>query len=220
MARKPLAQALLTRDSIIDVAEELFAAQGLSRTTLQDIASAAGVTRGAIYWHFKGKSELFDAMMERAFLRFEVALELRPSHPNQPPLETLRQHALHLLEYLAVDARLRRLLEIATQKIEYVDELLAVRERIVRARTRHIGDIERCLDLTASPQADKPVLAIGLHAIVDGLIQNWMLDPSAFDLIKVGQLTVDTFLRGLNGYPTPTDACGHMHVTNSPASPC
>lgn len=199
MARKPLAQALLTRDSLIDVAEELFAAQGLSRTTLQDIASAAGVTRGAFYWHFKDKSELFDAMMEHAFLRFEVVLDLRASDPDQPPLETLRQHALNLLEYPVVDAWLRRFLEITTHKIEYVDELLAVRERIVRVRARHIADIERCLDQIACPAVDKPALAIGLHAIVEGLIQNWILDSSAFDLVKVGKPVVDTYLHGMNG---------------------
>ena len=71
MVRKTKAQAEVTRNAILDAAERLFEVQGLSRTSLQDIASAAGVTRGAIYWHFRDKRELFDSLMERALLPFE-----------------------------------------------------------------------------------------------------------------------------------------------------
>ncbi len=49
MARRTKEEAAATRDSILDAAEQLFVEQGVSRTTLQHIASAAGVTRGAIY---------------------------------------------------------------------------------------------------------------------------------------------------------------------------
>jgi AcrR family transcriptional regulator len=49
MARKPAAQALITRESIIDAAATRFAAQSLSRTTPQDFATAPGVARRAIY---------------------------------------------------------------------------------------------------------------------------------------------------------------------------
>jgi TetR/AcrR family acrAB operon transcriptional repressor len=39
--------------------------------------------------------------------------------------------------------------------------------------------------------------ALGLHVLVDGLIQNWLLDPQAFDLVACGQQAIDTYLRGL-----------------------
>src|SRR3954470_16660398 len=66
MVRRTKEEALATRHSILDAAELLFEKRGVSRTSLQDIAEAAGVTRGAIYWHFQGKEDLFTAMMERA----------------------------------------------------------------------------------------------------------------------------------------------------------
>ena len=53
MARRTKAEAQATRNALIDAAERLFDSQGVSRTSLQDIAQAAGATRGAIYWHFK-----------------------------------------------------------------------------------------------------------------------------------------------------------------------
>ena len=39
--------------------------------------------------------------------------------------------------------------------------------------------------------------ALGLHSLLEGLLQNWMLDPGAFDLVKVGARVIDTYLAGL-----------------------
>ena len=44
--------------------------------------------------------------------------------------------------------------------------------------------------------------ALGLHVIMDGLIQNWLLDPEAFDLAKSGRDTMDVYLTGL-GFTLP-----------------
>ena len=58
MVRRTKDEALETRNRILDAAERVFGESGVSRTSLEDVASAAGVTRGAIYWHFKDKSDL------------------------------------------------------------------------------------------------------------------------------------------------------------------
>ncbi|RZI93264.1 MAG: TetR family transcriptional regulator, partial [Rubrivivax sp.] len=71
MVRRTKEDALATRDRLLDAAEHLFQAKGVSRTSLNDIATAAGTTRGAIYWHFKDKADLFNAMMERVTLPLE-----------------------------------------------------------------------------------------------------------------------------------------------------
>lgn len=54
-----------TRALLLDAAEELFARKGFRGAALEDIADAAGYTRGAIYAHFGGKEELFLAVIER-----------------------------------------------------------------------------------------------------------------------------------------------------------
>ena len=64
MARKTKQEAQETRQHILDVALRLFSQQGVSSTSLGEIAKAAGVTRGAIYWHFKDKSDLFSEIWE------------------------------------------------------------------------------------------------------------------------------------------------------------
>ena len=39
--------------------------------------------------------------------------------------------------------------------------------------------------------------ALGMHSLLEGLLQNWMLDPQAFDLVRVGTQVIDTYLAGL-----------------------
>ena len=57
-----------TRQRILTAARRRFASHGVTRTSLQDIATAAGVTRGAVYWHFVSKRALFRAMREQVSL--------------------------------------------------------------------------------------------------------------------------------------------------------
>ncbi|KMV73799.1 hypothetical protein AI29_12660, partial [bacteria symbiont BFo2 of Frankliniella occidentalis] len=59
MARKTKAQAQETKSLLIEAAIDCFASRGVSATSLSEIAEHAGMTRGAIYWHFKNKTELF-----------------------------------------------------------------------------------------------------------------------------------------------------------------
>ncbi len=78
MVRKTKQDALATRDLILDTAECVFQRRGVAATSLQEIAQAAGLTRGAIYWHFQNKADVFAAMMQRVVLPLEHTLE-RPT---------------------------------------------------------------------------------------------------------------------------------------------
>ncbi|WP_280464080.1 TetR/AcrR family transcriptional regulator [Nocardia carnea] len=59
-----------TRTLLVDAAQEVFAAKGFGAASLDDIAAAAGYTRGAIYVHFKAKEDLFLAVHQRYWRRF------------------------------------------------------------------------------------------------------------------------------------------------------
>ena len=63
MARRTKQEAQATRSHILDTAELVFEQRGVSGTSLGEIAKAAGLTRGAIYWHFKDKADLFNACL-------------------------------------------------------------------------------------------------------------------------------------------------------------
>jgi len=59
-----------TRSLLLDAAEEVFAEKGFAPATLDDIAHAAGYTKGAIYKHFATKEELFLAVSDRYWRRY------------------------------------------------------------------------------------------------------------------------------------------------------
>lgn len=59
MVRRTREDAQRTKETILNVAKELFCRNGYDRTNLCDIATEAGVTRGAVYWHFTNKDTLF-----------------------------------------------------------------------------------------------------------------------------------------------------------------
>lgn len=202
MARRTKDEALATRNRILDCAEQVFCERGVSRTSLQDLAQAAGVTRGAIYWHFKDKADVFNAMMERVCLPLESTDAHFDAAVVADPLGALRSTLRDLFARLARDIGAQRVIEIATQKVEYVDELQKVRERRLESCRRYQGMTERALrqakvlGLCRSAFSPK-TLAIGLHALVDGLIANWILDPAAFNLERVGRDVIDHYLAGL-----------------------
>lgn len=206
MARRTKEEAQETRNKLLDAAECLFQAQGVSRTSLQDIATRAGATRGAVYWHFKDKADLFNAMMERVTLPMEEAFNPAEPDPegcgNANALKRILQSTLNALKQIVTDPQTRRVFEVATQKVEYVEELQAVRLRHLAVRKGFLSHIEQSME-AASRQAglqlpvSTSVAAQGLHALIDGLIQNWLLDPQSFDLLEVGQSVIGVYLAGI-----------------------
>jgi TetR/AcrR family acrAB operon transcriptional repressor len=202
MVRRTKEEAAATHDRILDAAEKLFVEQGVSRTTLQHIASEAGVTRGAIYWHFDDKAALFNAMMERVILPLESAMALLDQTHAADPLQDLREYMLAGLRVTVEDPQARRVFEISSLKMEYVEELDAVRVRrqqslrawMTRAEAR-IGLAQQRgqVKLEVTPRA----AAIGMWVLTDGLIRNWLFDPSTFDLMAVGTEVIDTHIDGL-----------------------
>ena len=200
MVRRTKEDALATRASLLDAAEHLFLAKGVSRTSLNDIALAAGTTRGAIYWHFTDKADLFNAMMARVTLPMETAFE--QAGAGADPLAGLRECVLRVLRHTAGDEQTRRVFEVATQKVEYVDEMGAVRSRHIAVRQQFLDQMQRALRASARQRGRRLAIpaaaaADGLHALLDGLIQNWLLDPAAFDLVHTGEQAVNCYLDGL-----------------------
>lgn len=205
MVRRTKEDAQATRALLLDAAERLFHAQGVSRTSLHDIAVAAGTTRGAIYWHFKDKADLFNAMMDRVTLPLEESLRLVGEEPSADPLADIRLTVRHCLQLVAGDERVRRVFDIAVHQVEYVDELRAVKEQHIAVRNGCQEQMESGMAAAADCHRlalplPASVAARGLHALVDGLLQNWLLDPRGFDLVACGMQAVDVYLRGL-GFP-------------------
>jgi len=202
MARRTKEEALATRSHILDTAERVFEQRGVSGTSLNEIAKAAGLTRGAIYWHFENKADLFNAMMERATLPLEQSDTAGFKDPDTTP-ERICAGLVDVLRRVVRDPQLRRVFDIATHKVEYVGEMDAVRQRHVEWRNECVADMERALKRAKRGGALPPGVAphgaaLGLLALFDGLLMSWMLEGGGgFDLARAGAQVFDIYLAGL-----------------------
>jgi TetR/AcrR family acrAB operon transcriptional repressor len=130
------------------------------------------------------------------------ALTLAEAGPETDPLPGLKKAIRLALRQTVNDPQTRRVFEVATHKVEYVDSLCAVRERHLRMRALWIDRFRDGLRRSAEVRgvrlgAPAAAAAHGLHALLDGVVQNWLLDPSEFDLEAVGTKALETYLRGL-----------------------
>ena len=202
MVRRSKEDALATRQQLLDAAEHVFLAKGVAGTSLNDIAVAAGTTRGAIYWHFKDKADLFNAMMDRVAMPLQQALSLVETTDVEDPLPGLKKALRAALRQTVSDPQTRRVFEVATHMVEYVDSLCAVRDRHLRVRSMWIERFRHVFLKSAAARGVRMAMpattaAHGLHALMDGLVQNWLLDTEAFDLEATGVKAADAFLRGV-----------------------
>ena len=202
MARRTKDEALETRNRILDAAERLFSDRGVSRTSLEDIARAAGVTRGAIYWHFTDKSDLFAAMVGRVTLPMEELVARSSDDAVEDPLASLRACAVTALKRTASDPQCRRVFEVVTHKCEYLGEMAGVKRRISsiqkgcvdRAEHAMRNAIKRGL-LPAGVNAR--LAAIGLDAMLFGLISNWLTNHDYVALERQAGNMIDLYIDGL-----------------------
>lgn len=202
MARRTKEDADATRSSLLDAAERVFYEKGVARASLGEIAQAAGATRGAIYWHFRDKVDLFNAMMDRVSLPLERLCAEGEGMGGAAPLSRLLAAVERVIGMVTADERTRRVFEIAFYRVEYVDELMPVRERHLAIQARFHAMLARDLCLAADEQGlglpmGVAVAAAGLQALFDGLLHAWILGGERFDLLAVGRATVAAYLRGL-----------------------
>jgi TetR/AcrR family acrAB operon transcriptional repressor len=220
VARRTKEEAQETRSRIIDAAEQVFHEKGVAHASLEEIAVAAQVTRGAIYWHFKDKAELFDAMMQRVVLPVQDMLESTGCCAEAEPLEVLRRATVDVLLRTARDSRTQRVFDIAYHKCEYVGDAAGVRERHVASQRECTTTIEAgfraCVAAGQLPASIDPrEAAIGTLSFVSGLIASWVLAPKSFSLERHAESLVNTFFRGLATQPRAAIPVPKRRKTNA-----
>ena len=216
MARKTKQQAQETRQHILDVALHLFSQQGVSSTSLAEIAKAAGVTRGAIYWHFKNKSDLFSEIWELAKPNIdELETEYQAKFPDDP-LSVLREILIYVLETTVTEERRRLLMEIIFHKCEFVGEMasvqLAQRHLCIENYDRIEQTLRHCMDANMLPEnLNTRRVAVLLRSYITGIIENWLFAPESFDLKKEAREYVAVLLEMCLMCPTLRVGVAEIH---------
>lgn len=89
-------EAAERRSEILDAAEELFVTKGFDKTSTGDILERVGIARGTLYYHFKSKEEILDAMIGRISENLVARAGGIAGQRNVPVLERLTRMMLAL----------------------------------------------------------------------------------------------------------------------------
>ena len=175
-------RAHATREQLVDAAREIFARDGFELARLEDIAAAAGKTRGAFYAHFRDKEDVFFAIFEENMARDQerITPSLTAATTREERVEVLVQHLATLL-----NDRRRMLLSLEFKAY-------AVRHP---QRQKRLADLvsAMCLccaetgidylipELRHKDDAIKRARAAQFGALIDGLAINHLFDPTSLN---------------------------------------
>jgi TetR/AcrR family acrAB operon transcriptional repressor len=203
MARRTKAEVAATREALLDSAESLFLEQGVSNTSLEQIARSAGMTRGAIYWHFRNKADLFDAMLTRVRLPMDQLIaDLEDREQARAPLEGVRQAFYLALSRLALP-RYHRVYTILFHRCESNRDfsVIEIQNRLARESFAHL--LKRCAQAQQegllSCRLDAHCAARLLQTTMLGLIYDWLREPAQYDIEQEGSKIIETLFMILHG---------------------
>jgi len=173
-----------TRRQILGAARKVFARQGVTRTSLEEVARAAGVTRGAIYWHFADKTELFYAMREQVSVPMIDRIDFVLLGPDaSDPLAGIERYMRELLDVMEQNRAARQTFQIMGFKCEYVDgferELALQRDRhaeFIGKLTQAYRRAARAGRLRAGLRPE--MAALDSCSFLVGMIRMWLLDTN------------------------------------------
>lgn len=216
--RKTKAEAEQTRQDLLNAALEVFFQNGVTNTSLQAIAEQAGVTRGALYWHFKNKEDLFDALFEQHFTPFMQQIEHIFSLNNNA-WDNLR-HILHdMLDLIEQNPTQRKFCSIMHAKCEQTSKNASITALAHHYHQRSYVQLTRvlshCRQQGSLPENTNIQLAsLYLKSSLTGIINVWVHAPEVLPLSTVGKTLLDAHLNHLQLNPMFQD---HSININIPA---
>lgn len=202
MPRRTKQVALVTREKILEAASRVFVQRGVSKASLEEIAETAGVTRGAVYWHFKNKHDLFIALHDGLHIPFTemVLKDLEREHPD--PLTQLEQLCVRLLLDIEEDPQKKRILTILFMKCEYAGEMESILQEQSERRAKNFRLFDQYFERAKrkghlTNQVAPHTLTISLFCYLTGIVMESIRDPIAFALKKQAAGLMHQFFLGV-----------------------
>jgi len=194
-------EAAITREQLLSKALKIFSKKGYAATTLEDIARDAEVTRGAIYWHFGSKAELYNTLIREYSIRGNAIMQQAASEGGTL-LDILRRVFVRQLQVLEEDTALRALMELQLFKTGLVAELEDVRKQQVEGS---VGLLEMLAGIMGQgvqagllrSDVDPKEMARAYLGFQNGLIHLWLTAPNQFSLKNSADSFADILIAGL-----------------------
>lgn len=195
MVRKTKEEAQETRENILDAATKIFDERGIMQTSLEDIAVAAGVTRGAVYWHFKNKVDIFAALHERKHTSFMQIMADSLAATGTNPLGQLCETVIRLFEDLTEDNL--QTCRIFALRCEYSGDFEPFLESYNKGDDDVLAMIVQFFE-KASRQgalyegADPKILATAFFCLINGIFNKY-LRSSRMDIRDMTRPMIEVF---------------------------
>lgn len=194
MSRKTKIDAQKTRTALLDAAEHVFLARGVSCSSLEQVAKTAGVTRGAVYWHFRNKYDLLEALLDR----IRAPMTELISNSAQDDIAQLEQVCRLALCKLEQDEQYRRVFMIIYHRSESDHALQKLADNSRRSYNQLYQIFSKPENKARLlPGLDPASAALHLHSHMEGIIFGSLLDPSRWQLSQQADTIVAVIFRGL-----------------------
>lgn len=198
--RRTKEQAAETGAQILRAAEALFLEHGYDKVSLEEIAAAAGVTRGAVHWHFKNKQGLLLALRDEAQRPFRQLAEQLSQDAGAASFKELGDIIADMFARLENDPRQQGLLKVMMR----LDLALAEKEEGSTFREEMNALLEPIFEAVARERAlpapwTARTAASALGATIGGLVTEWALGKGSFRLAPEGQSFVRMLLTAWGG---------------------
>lgn len=205
--RKTKAEALKTREYLMLSALDTFYERGVSRASLNEIAQNAGVTRGALYWHFKNKEDLFDALFQHIFhdLSQELEADIQSDAPDLwDNFQRSLVNMIHRVQHNEAHHKFCNILHLKCEHTQQNQAIITLTQSYSNMwNTLLTSALTACIKQKSLPDnLDIPMAVIYIKSTVTGLMQTWLSQPDAFDLSETAERQIATYLNALIHAPT------------------
>jgi TetR/AcrR family acrAB operon transcriptional repressor len=199
--RRTKEEAAVTRATILKTALSVFSAKGYSAATLDDVAKAAKVTRGAIYWHFKSKADLYNTLVQEFSARGAAVVQQAVAEGGTL-MEILRRVFVRQCALIEEDKEARAVMELALFKTGLSPELQPGRKKQLDAGHTLVEGIAAAMQQGIAQgvlrdDIDPVDMARAFLAFENGVIQMWLLSPKSFSLKASAESFADILITGL-----------------------
>ncbi len=202
MVRRTKEEAQETRSKILNAASKVFCDKGYANSSLEDVAKEANVTRGAIYWHFKNKTDIFEALHDelRCPLIKLLLNDLETDHYS--PIDQLQENCTKFLIDLSKNDHLQRVLTLFMKKSDYSGELEYCKKIHTKNKSEQLKLFSDYFD-RAKPEnkqlqhLDSDSMALSISCFMKGIIIEFLDNPTTMNIEKRAPQMMEIFFSGL-----------------------
>lgn len=200
-------EAQKTKDKILASALDCFSTQGYFNSSLDEIAKKASVTRGAVYWHFKNKTEIFDALHTQLHEPFTQTILEDLAHDEGQPIIQLKHLCIKLLEDLDVNNTKKRIMKLFFE-CDYSGQLAPFKKQHQDKKLKSLKLFEQYFERAKKrnqlhQHADPQILTLTLHCFLKGILFEYLSGLELIDIKSQGKELIQQFFEGFNTCHNP-----------------